>query len=172
MKQFLPAVVAGMIGALVVSEASAWALKVWTAPEKVTIAQLNANFAETANNGLVDANLASNAAVAHSKLATPALVSKAWVTLSAVCSTATCTVADSSLVTGVTRSGTGAYTVTWAPTFSATAAVIPAVHEDDKNCRVTARSTTTATLSCKTNGTDVAAPAASDTMFSVVLFDS
>lgn len=117
MNKFVPAVVAGMIGALVISEGTAWALKVWTPPERVTIAQLNSNFAEVANTGLRNDNLASNAAIAHTKLATPALVPKAWAVLSANCTgSATagtaCTVGDSSNVLSVTTNGaTGEFRV-------------------------------------------------------------
>lgn len=173
LKQYLPAVVAGMIGALVISSGPAWAtLKVWTAPERVTIPQLNANFAECANNNLTNANISSSAAIAHSKLATPALVAKVWAELGAVCSSSPCAVADSSQVTSVTRSGTGVYVVNFSVTLSSSIAPFPAVYEDDKNCRVTARAASSVTVTCKTNGTDLVAPAASDTMFGVVIWDS
>lgn len=172
MKKLLPAVLAGMVGALILSESSAWALKVWTAPERVTIAQLNANFAEVANNSLTNSNIAANAAIAHSKFATPALVSKAWAELDAVCSSSPCTVGDSSQVTSVTRSATGVYVVNFSVTLTATHAPIVTVGEDDKNCRYTTKATTSVTISCKTNGTDLVAPAASDTKFTVVVWDS
>lgn len=172
MKKHLTAVLAGALGALLITSAPAWALKVWTAGEIPTYVQLNSNFAEVANTGLTNANLATNAAIAHTKLATPALVSKAWVTLTAVCGGSPCTVADSSGVTSVTRSGTGVYSVNYAATYTASHLTTIAVHEDDKNCRVTARTTTSTTVTCKTNGTDTVAPAASDTMFSLDMKDS
>lgn len=172
MKKYLPAVIAGMVGAVLITSMPAWALKVWTAPERVTIAQLNANFAEVANNNLTNANLASDAAISHSKLATPALVSKAWVELDAVCGGSPCTIGDSRQVTSVTRSGAGVYVVNLSVTLSATTAPLVTVGEDDKNCRYTAKSTTSVTISCKTNGTDLVAPAASDTKFTMVIWDS
>lgn len=110
MKKYLPAVLAGMIGAVVITSVPAWALKVWVAPERPTIAQLNSNFAEVANNNLTNANIASGAAIAHSKLATPALVPKAWAMVSANCTGSAaagtaCTVGDSSLVSSITTNG-------------------------------------------------------------------
>lgn len=172
MKRYLPAVLAGMVGALLITSGPAWALKVWTAPEKVTIAQLNANFAETANNNLTNANLASGAAIAHSKMATPALLPKAWAELDVACSSSPCAVGDSSQMTSVTRTGTGVYVANLAVTLSSTTAPFVTVYETDKDCRVTARSTTNVTITCKTNGTEAVAPAASDTLFGVVVFDS
>lgn len=87
-----------------------------------TAACLNNSFAHIHNsmNSLKDANLSSSAAISHSKLATPALLPKAWAISdtgpcdgAAAVDTVTCTLGDSAKVTSIKSSGTaGTYRVT------------------------------------------------------------
>lgn len=165
----LTAVLAGAIGALIITSAPALALKVWTAPEKVTIAQLNANFAEVANTGLTNSNLASNASIAQSKIADYQLFPKLWVSVQSVCSSSPCTMTDKQKVTSVTRSGTGVYVVNFSATLTASHLAIPSVHEADKICRTDTWATTSVTVTCRTVGSS---PAASDTAFDLIVLDS
>lgn len=105
--------------------ADAGAIKTWSNGETLKSADLNANFNHIHNlmvggHGarLVNADVSTTAAIAHSKLATPALVPKAWAALSATCTSGTCSLGDSSQVTTITFSATGVYNVTlaYAPT--------------------------------------------------------
>jgi hypothetical protein len=67
--------------------------------------------ADIFNGTIVDADVSASAAIAHSKLATPALVPKAyWVDYDA-CGAGACTANDSTGVTSVTGDGSGLYTV-------------------------------------------------------------
>ncbi len=99
--------------------------KTWSQGETLTAADLNANFAhaEASFRGgghtlIANADLSTGAAIAHSKLATPALVPKAWtyVYSSTPCDgsgSATCTRLAGSGVTSVVGAATnGLYTVT------------------------------------------------------------
>lgn len=98
--------------------ATSCAFKTWTTGETVKATDLNSNFSCTNNaiglgSTLTNTNVASNAAIAHSKMATPALLPKAWgvVGIGAACNGAAaagtaCTVNDSSQVYAVSSNGT------------------------------------------------------------------
>jgi hypothetical protein len=99
-------------------------IKSWTTGEILRASDLNTNFSHIHDNmvgghgaRLVDADVASGAAIAHTKLATPALVPKAWAALTSLCdglaaAGTACTVAESSQVTAVKTNGaTGQYRV-------------------------------------------------------------
>lgn len=93
-------------------------LHTWGTGDRPRAVDLNGNFTAL-NNGkvgggvqLVNADVASTAAIAHSKLATPALLPKAWAMLSANCTGSTtantaCTVGDSSQLNITTSGVTG-----------------------------------------------------------------
>lgn len=99
--------------------ALASSIKVWSTGETLRSADLNSNFAHihdnmVGNHGarLTNADVNASAAIAHSKLQTPALIPKAWAVVSASCGSSPCTLGDSSMVTSITRTGAGAYPVT------------------------------------------------------------
>ncbi len=106
------------------SVAYASTIKTWSNGETVKAVDLNANFTHihntmVGNHGarLVNADISATAAIAHTKLATPALLPKAWAYVAPTCDGAAaagtaCTVADSSGVTGIASNGTaGQYRV-------------------------------------------------------------
>lgn len=118
MKKYIVPILAGMVGGLLtLTPTAVAALKVWTSEERVLYTDLNANFAEVANNNLSNSNIATNAAIAHTKMATPALLPKASATLTTVCDGAAaagtaCTVNENSQVTAVKSNATaGQYRV-------------------------------------------------------------
>lgn len=109
-----------VVFALISSVAVGGAIKTWTSGNTLTATDLNSNFQHIHNNmvgghgaRLVDADVSATAAVSHSKLAVPALVPKAWAFVgNAVCAASPCAIADSSGISGITRSGAGVYPAT------------------------------------------------------------
>ena len=110
-----------ILTALIVGVGAAFGgvIKTWSAGQILTPTDLNANFAHIHNNmvgghgaRLVDADVSATAAIATTKLAGGALIPKAWAQLTTACTTGTCALADSSGITSVVWTGTGAYTVT------------------------------------------------------------
>jgi hypothetical protein len=111
----LIAILAGLVGGTL---PSAWAsaIKTWNNGEVVQPSDLNADLNHIHNTmvgghgaRLVDADVSSSAAIAHSKMQTPALLPKAWAMVSANCTGSTaagtaCTVGDSSQLS-LTTSG-------------------------------------------------------------------
>jgi hypothetical protein len=73
------------------------AIKTWVSGERITPADLNSNFSHIHDNGVIvgeGARLTNNevsatAAISHSKLATPALVPKAWAVWETACNAGT-----------------------------------------------------------------------------------
>ena len=99
----------------------AYALKTWTTGETIKATDLNSNFStvNTAANALVtDAKVSSSAAISHSKLATPALVPKAWAQVAPACAAGTCTISSGTGFSSIAYAGagTGRYTVTFTTT--------------------------------------------------------
>ena len=99
--------------------ADAGTIKTWTTGEVLTSTDINANFQHIHNTmvgghgaRLRNADVASSAAIAHSKMATPGLLPKAWAVVSS-CSSSPCTVTESSGISTVTRASAGNYTVTF-----------------------------------------------------------
>jgi hypothetical protein len=118
------------------------AIKSWNTGEILKATDLNTNFNHLHDNmvgghgaRLLDADVASGAAIAHTKLATPALVAKAWASLVTVCNGAAaagtaCTVDESSQVTGISANGTaGQYRVnlSYSPPNAVFAPVVTAI---------------------------------------------
>jgi hypothetical protein len=118
---------------LIPALAYASSIKTWVNGEKVNAADLNTNFSHIHNNmvgghggRLVDADVASNAAIASNKLAAYPLLPRAFarvgltagsVCLGAAAAGTACTVTASSQVTSVTTTGTtGTYRVNLAYT--------------------------------------------------------
>lgn len=163
--------------------AVAGAIHSWSTGEYITATDLNAALTHIHNTmvgghgpRLINADVSTSAAIAHSKLATPGLVAKAWVALSATCVTsgagAACTAVDSSGTAVVTSTGAtdGEYTVTY-PTRGDVnvGAVVSAFGALDLQCHITSfPSATTASVKCATASTGVAA----DGAFTFMLLDS
>ena len=170
----------GILGAVVVAAfAIAGPIKVWSPGVPLTSTDLNSNFQHIHNlmvggHGprLVNADVSSNAAISHSKLATPALVPKMW-TIVATCSTGTCTMQEGSGVTSVTRSSTGIYTVNFpvrspnggAPILTSTGA------SAFKTCSVTSYGTSSVGVGCINHPVDGGVPTLSDDGFTFMLMD-
>ncbi len=117
--------IAGFILAavLIAGLANAAAIKVWVSGELLRYTDLNANFAHIHNlmvggHGarLVNADVSTTAAIAHSKLAVPALVPKAFAAVFSTCAAGTCTIDSSSRVTSITWAAAGQYLITLAYT--------------------------------------------------------
>jgi hypothetical protein len=135
--------------------ALASAIKVWTTGETLRSADLNAVLAHIHNNmvgahgaRLTNADVNASAAIAHSKLQTPALIPKAWAIVHDACSVTVgdpCSIVDSSGVTSVVRNGAGAYTVTLSTTPSSV------------NYGILLTSRTSASVVCYVTGTPTAA---------------
>lgn len=111
--------IAVLLTALIVSIPSAYAaLKVWSGSETIQPADLNSNFTQVNNAAtalITNSRVATAAAIAHSKLATPAVLPKAWAKISANCGVAPCseTIAAGSGVSAIQRTAAGIWTVTW-----------------------------------------------------------
>lgn len=160
---FLAAVLVGIA-------ASAGTVKTWSAGEYITAGDLNSTIAHlhaSVGHGhgpvIVNSDVSASAAIAHSKLATPALVPKAWAAMTATCSTGACTMVDTSEIASIVYSGVtdggvgvGQYTVTYS---------VPRVDSSymtlvsgfsvsvDFDCHTTVQTTTTATVNCLTPST-------------------
>lgn len=118
-KQWMPLALAVVVfGGL----ATASSIKVWIAGESLSVADLNSNFAHihtlmVGGHGakLVNADVNAAAAIAHSKLATPALVPKAWAVQPSVCDGGTCIPTAQVRIPSITRTGHGTYDINFNP---------------------------------------------------------
>lgn len=161
---------------IIAGVANASAIKTWSA-EILRYSDLNSNFSHIHDNmvgghgaRLVNADVSSSAAIAHSKLATPALVPKAMVGVLGDCTASPCTISLSSGFSSVTRTGTGEYTGTLSSARANTTYAVQVTPFDSggiRNCRMTSVSSTTVfTFSCYD------AAAAVDTGFTVTVWDN
>lgn len=167
-----------VVAAFLVVSASAQSLHTWSSGQGVAADDLNGNFTALKNGKvgsgvtLTNADIASNAAIAHSKLATPALVPKAWAYVgSAACGSTPCTIGESSQVTSIARTSAGLYTVTLSYTpANAFFLAQPGSGTVNVHC-ITNGLTTVApqiTIRCYTDTTG----AATDASFSILVMDS
>lgn len=148
----------------------------WSNGEYITHTDLNAALTHLHNSVghghgpiLVNSDVSASAAIAHSKLKTPALVPKAWTSLTATCTAGTCTAVDSSVVTSVAFVSTGVYTVNFPTRGDANyGALVTAYGNLLINCGVTAKAATTATVTCVTGTTGAVVNGA----FTFLLLDS
>lgn len=111
--------VLAFFAALGVTAASASAIKTWSSGEVLTASDLNAALAHLHTNLghghgaiVVNADISAAAAIAHPKMATPALLPKAWVyagQAGVACTVSPCTMYAQSGFTSVTRTGAGNY---------------------------------------------------------------
>ena len=173
----------GILAAILLAAVgTASTLKVWSTGEYLTSTDINANFAHihslmVGGHGtrLMNADVNASADIAHSKLATPALLPKAWAAISS-CTGATdggsggaCTIIDSSVITTITAGTTGVYTVNY-PTRSGTyiGVFVTAYKTTEVSCHVYSVGTASSVIHCITPSTGVAV----DSAFSVMLMDT
>lgn len=164
-------------------DAVASSIKTWSTGETLKASDLNANFQHLHNSmvgghgaRLVDADVNAAAAIAHSKMATPALLPKAIAQMTTcVCADAadatTCTLGLSSRVTSIKSGGTaGTCRVTLAYTPSNTNFVVNVTPygTSNRSCYVISKSTSAPhfVVTC----TDLAAGAA-ETAFDISVWD-
>lgn len=105
------------LGLLTIGRVNAQTLHSWSTGQVIYASDLNANFTALKSGKvgsgvtLVNSDVSASAAISHSKLATPALVPKAWAYVSAACTGSAaagtvCTTDDKSGVTSITTNGT------------------------------------------------------------------
>ncbi len=171
-------VIAALTASLI---AGATAIKTWGA-EVLRYTDLNSNFAhlhDTMVGGhgarLVNADVSASAAIAHSKLATPALVPKVWGTVgitggagTAACGASPCTVTATSGVTSVTRSSAGVYVVNFTARSNAAYGFIVSSNTTDLHCNGDSFTTSAATIGCRTTSTNTL----TDSAFTILLLDN
>ena len=180
---FAATVLAFMLGSI--GAALAGSIKSWSNGEILGSDDLNSNFSHihgtmVGGHGarLVNADVASNAAIAHTKLATPALLPKAWAYVgSSACTTGTCAQAASAgAAMTITWTGSGAYTVTWGTARSnANYAVFLSAHtvtaSVPPSCYATGLGTTQFLMTCYDHD-DADPPDATDMSFSILVMDN
>jgi hypothetical protein len=151
----------------------------WTTGDVLNSNDLNANFSHLHNlmvggHGarLVNADVSASAAIAHTKMATPALLPKATVIVGAngtPCAAGTCTLRENvgGIISSVTYAAGSQYTVNFPVRSNADYTVLITPQTTDRQCQVMSTTTTTGfTYKCYT-----AAGVAADAVAGVVLFD-
>jgi hypothetical protein len=152
----------------------------WSVGEYISSTDLNAALTHLHNSVghghgpvIVNADVSASAAIAHSKMATPALLPKAWASLNATCTAGTCTLVDSSVVTSVAYVSAGVYTVNFPTRGSANyGALATAYGNYDLACSVTAKAATTATVTCANMGMDAGISVPTNGAFTFMLLDT
>lgn len=161
-----------LIAALfIVSMPALAALKVWVSGETLRYSDLNSNFSTintSATRSLVNADISGSAAIAHSKLATPGLVSKIAVKVGVTgtpCPGAGCTVTPSygGTVTAA-RTSAGIYAVTIPTAGSTNFMALASSNTARLLCAGTQTNATTVTVSCEDT-----AGALTDSVFSLLV---
>ena len=179
-------IAAAILGAIM---ASAGSLKTWSTGEYITATDLNANLAHLHNSVghghgavIVNADVSTSAAIAHSKLASPSLVPRAFVNIyGGACTSGTCSTTTRTGVTSVVNTGTaGTYTVTLSTTQNTAyyavlitaSGQVAATGTDGgtvfTHCESTAQTTTTITVKCRNSATG----ALIDSAFSLAVLDT
>jgi len=168
--------------------AAPWAiaagLKTWSNSEVMLPTDINSNFSHIHNTmvgahgaRLVNADVSASALISHTKLATPGLLPKAWMSngIGPACTTSPCSIAQqwpAGFFSSVTRPDAGYYAVNIASA-RANAAYFPLMDDTgpgdvDVNCRVQAGNTTSLFyVQCIKEGS--ADP--TDSTFSILFFD-
>lgn len=184
----LSIVIAGIVlgiglGLVTISSVNAQTLHTWTTGQVVTATDLNANFTALKNGKVgsgvqaVNTDISSSAAINHSKLATPALVPRAWATVTANCTgsaavSPACTLGDSSQVASITPNivtGEFRLTLSYTPTNSSFAVIVTS-HTTTSVCMAHQRQTAApqAIITCF----DYAGAALDANQFSVLVMDT
>ncbi len=165
---FLALVITGVVNAS--------AIKTWTT-ETLRYSDLNSNFEHIHNTmvgghgaRLVNSDVSASAAIAHSKLATPALVPKlfAFTSNSAACAADPCSVAVTSGITSINWVSTGIYTVNFAARANANYAVFASSNTANIVCNPSLYATTSVRLTCVTVNT----AAVTNVAFQVMIMDN
>lgn len=163
----------------VCATAGAGSLYQWSSGESLSASQLNSNFSHIHNNmvgghgaRLVDADVASNAAISRSKLQNYASLPVAWAKVGSgttACASGTCALGDSFGVASVTASSS-VYTVTWSTTMGDTEySLLVLPHAATRWCYAAVTSATVATVTCLNN---LSGGSAADAVFTVAAFDN
>lgn len=107
----------GLLALLLAVNAFGGSIKTWSAGEYITATDLNAALAHLHTNlghghgpVIINSDINASAAIAHSKMATPALLPKAFGNIT--CSGAGCSSGDTNGITSTARTSAGVYTVT------------------------------------------------------------
>jgi len=165
-----------LLAAVVVQLTPSWAgsIKTWSSAETLTASDLNANFAHVhaqSEAEIVNADVSSSAAISHEKLATPALLPKAWALVKTTCSGDPCTITESSGISAVNWSATGSYTATlsYGNSDADVGVLITALRGSATNvfCQVTDITGSVITFVCSSD-----ASADTDTGFSILVMDA
>lgn len=154
--------------------AIAGAIKTWGSGEVLTSSDLNATFAHIHNTmvgghgaRMVDADVSASAAITHSKMATPALLPKAWAMVGSACVATPCTILAGSGISGITRSSAGSYVITWSVARAdANYGVLCTAIGFPNVCTLTALTTTTSTMGTSIGGV------LTDSGFTVMMMDN
>lgn len=168
---------------LLVAMAAGWAgasaIKTWSNGELLSAGDLNANFQHIHNlmvggHGarLVNADVSTGAAIAHSKLATPAVLPKAWTGFVTLCGAGVCTetaIAGSG-VTSIAHTAVGKWTVTWSTARANNAYIVQvtpfSAGSTVYGCYVQNQTTAAVFVECKS-----LAPAFADVPFYLTMMD-
>ncbi len=155
--------------------AIAGAIHSFSSPETLTAANLNDNFTHIHNalrggthTLITNPDVAANAAIAHSKLATPALVPKAFAGISADCTSNPCNMYVNQGMTTAIRGSGGSYTVSFsARTDDSYAAYITARSSVAAYCRNNGQTSSTVKVGCYDATGNV-----TDSGFQILLMDN
>lgn len=166
----------GLLALLTAAVAGAGSLYSWSSGETLSASQLNANFAHIHNNmvgghgaRLVDADVSTTANISPTKVGNGNAFARAWVTVSA-CSSDPCTILDSYNVTSVSRTSSGLYVIHITTALGDSTFGVIVTGKDQagpRYCQGDPTSTSSATVTCYN-----LVPAASDTGFTAVIFDT
>lgn len=179
MKRHAPTILAVMVAA---SLTLAGPIHTWVTGEVITSSDLNANFSHIHNTmvgghgpRLMNSDVSSGAAISHSKLATPALLPKAWIQADCTTTPSSCSALSGSLVDSVTWNSTGRSTVnlTAARPNSIYGTVVSAAGSSvAAQCLTYGQSTTTVTVNCTRSNPDGGLTDAQvDSNYSLILMD-
>ena len=152
-------------------------IHVFNSGDAMTSSDINANFSHihstmVGGHGpkLVNADVNASAAIAHTKLATPALLPKLWWSGTTACAATPCASADSSGFGTVTRSAAGTYLANFSVTrIDANYGIwITTLASGQTNCIPTSRNAGSVQIGCVNTSTG----AATDASFSILILDS
>ena len=174
---------AASVGLVIAGIVNAGSIKTW-GTETLRASDLNSNFAHIHNTmvgghgaRLVDADVSAAAAIAHTKMATPALLPKVWAFVGPTsCTSTPCTVAATSGVSSITRTSAGLYVVNFATRSNAVYGTLVTPSTNDRFCTAGTLTTTSVTIRCIAFDSGVAwgaaAYALSDVAFTVFIMDN
>ena len=163
-----------LIALVVTGVANAGAIKTWST-EVLLSSDLNATFEHIhgalrggSHTLITNADLSASAAIAHTKMATPGLLSKGWASLSAVCAAGTCAQAEASgIAFTITFVSDGLYNVAFAARTDAAYAAFATALTVDHYCTVHTQSTSAFRVECQLHD-----GVATNTAFNVMLMDA